>query len=190
MQSGATRLDSNISTGIAVPRTDWISSFQHFSLLHAFEALIPRAVRLGPESSKIAAVRVCMHACVHACMYACKTRVRGEEIISSLERARESEGEGGGRGKERERADASSSLRGNASSRIGFTAPGHSFQPVPLLASSAPHSNDFSNSVSFHDSHRVETCSDPGIETRRERIFRNTRSDFNVGETWKSFFEN
>ena len=67
MQSGATRLDSNISTGIAVPRTDWISSFQHFSLLHAFEALIPRAVRLGPESSKIAAVRVCMHARVHAC---------------------------------------------------------------------------------------------------------------------------
>lgn len=46
MQSGATRLDSNISTGIAVPRTDWISSFQHFSLLHAFEALIPRAVCL------------------------------------------------------------------------------------------------------------------------------------------------
>ena len=32
-------------------------------------------------------------------------------------------------------------------------------------------------------SHRVETGSDPGMETRRERIFRNTRSDFNVGES-------
>lgn len=44
-----------------------------------------------------------MHACMRARVrvYACKTRVRGEEIISSLERARESEGEG--RGKERER---------------------------------------------------------------------------------------
>lgn len=50
-------------------------------------------------------MHACMRARVHVRVrvYACKTRVRGEEIISSLERARESEGEGGGRGKERER---------------------------------------------------------------------------------------
>lgn len=104
---------------------------------------------------------------------ACKTRVRGEEIISSLERGRENE-------RKRERADASSSgmhPRGSAS-----RPPAVLFNPFLFSPRALQRLFEFRVLPPF-SSHRVETGSDPGMETRRERIFRNTRSDFNVGES-------
>ena len=157
MQSGATRLDSNISTGIALPWTNWISSFQHFSLLHAFEALIlERSVCVracacvSRRCTQSRAVKSPIYVYIYVCIYMyiyihthththtyCIGRyetlagIRGEEIISSLGRACESTTRETKRS-HREPESLSrlcSSVRGNAYSRIDSSRP-----PAPFFS--------------------------------------------------------